>query len=209
MAFSSCRQEEASPIRNIKAGPNLLRAQAAGSPASCTSYTYLNGEDKKVLGNVYTQQVLVSFSYGLSAEKEAEALASYSFVKGIAGQQARTGPLQSLELVEGLSCKEVEQAIKILSEDPAIAYAAPYFLKGDGIMGISDEAIITLEDGSAAAIEQLAAAFDAEVVEELSENTYLLKVDKSSKGNALDLANFMAGQEGIAHAEPNLVMAAN
>ncbi|GAB3831425.1 hypothetical protein GCM10028895_48760 [Pontibacter rugosus] len=204
-AFSSCRQDEASPIRNVKAGPTLLRATVGGG--SCTSYTYYLENEQKSLGNVYTKQVLVNFAEGLSAEAEADVLAKYDFIKGATGQlHSNSAVLHNIELVDGLGCAEVEEAIYTLSEEPGIAYVAPYFLNADGLLGISNEAIITVDEGADTALEELAAAYKAEVLMSLSGQTYLVRVDKNSQGNALELANFLKDKEGIAHAEPDFVV---
>lgn len=204
-AFSSCRQDEASPIRNVKAGPKLLRVQAGFGP--CVSYTYFLDNQKKNLGSVFTKQVLVSFSNGLSAEAEADVLAKYEFVKGKNGQlSSNSAMLHNVELTDGLSCKEVERAMRILAEEPAITYVAPYFLNEKGLLGISNETIVTMQDGQDAALQQLATTYRAEVLMQLSGQTYLVRVDKDSKGNALEFANFLKGKQGIAHAEPDFVV---
>ncbi|WP_139237225.1 S8 family serine peptidase [Pontibacter akesuensis] len=205
LAFSSCRQEEASPIRNVKAGPTLLRVQAGDGP--CVSYTYFLDNQKKSLGSVFTKQVLVSFSDGLSTEAEADILAKYEFVKGKNGQlSSNSAILHNVELTDGLNCKEVERAMRLLAGEAAITYVAPYFLNEDGLLGISNEAIVTVQDGQDAALQQLATTYRAEVLMQLSGKTYLVRVDKDSKGNALELANFLKNKPGIAHAEPDFVV---
>ncbi|MDX5437190.1 MAG: hypothetical protein LPK03_08345 [Pontibacter sp.] len=204
-ALSSCRQDEASPIRNIKAGPTLLRAQAGSG--SCTSYTYFYENEEKSLGNIFTKQLLVGFVGGLTAEQETEIVNSYGFVQGKSGQlSTNSALLHNIELADGLNCKQVELAMELLMKDPNIAYVAPYFLNGDGLLGISNEAIVTIAEGRADVLETLAAKYNAEVLMPLSGQTYLLRVDKNSDGNALELANYLKGQEGVVHAEPDFII---
>ncbi|AKD03826.1 hypothetical protein POKO110462_03570 [Pontibacter korlensis] len=205
LGLSSCRQDGATPIQNVKAGPTLLRAHAGGG--SCENYTYFYDNEQKTLGNVFTKQVLVAFASGLSAEQEANIVQAFGFVKGKNGQvSSNSALLHNIELVDGLNCKQVEMAMKALADDPAITYVAPYFMNGDGLLGISNEAIVTVKEGQEDALAALTADYKAEVLMPLSGQTYLVRVDKSSSGNALDLANFLKGKEGISHAEPDFLV---
>jgi hypothetical protein len=207
LAGSSCRQEGAAPIRNIKAGPNLLRAQAGGA---CTTYTYVDNQGQRALGNVYTKQILVSFVNGLSAEDEKNTLARYGFVEKAAGQVASNSAiLQNVTLTDGLNCSQVEEALQVLAKDPNIAYAAPYFLDGSRLRGISKEVIVTVEGEGMAELKQLAKQYNAEVLPSQVENEYIIRVDKHSKGNALELANLLQGNIGISRAEPDFVVTLN
>ncbi|WP_299758242.1 hypothetical protein [uncultured Pontibacter sp.] len=207
LVLSSCRNDGATPIRNIKAGPTLLRAQAGNG--SCINHTYFYNNEQKNLGSVFTKQILVSFAAGLSAAEEAEAVAAYGFVKGENGQiSSNSALLHNIELVDGLNCKQVEKAMELLAQDPAITYVAPYFMNGDGLLGISNEAIVTVQEGSSDVLASLAADYQAEVLMPLSGQTYLLRVDKNSSGNALELANYLKSKDGIAHAEPDFIVSA-
>ncbi|TPE44408.1 hypothetical protein [Pontibacter mangrovi] len=203
-ALSSCRQDGAAPIRNIKAGPSLLRAQAGGA---CQNCTYRFGTEQKNLGNVYTKQLVVAFAEGLSAADEDAVMAQYKFISGKNGQlSSNSAILHNIALVDGLNCKQVELAMELLAEDPGIAYVAPYFLNESGLLGISNEAIVTIEEGAAEALGALAEGYGAEVLMPLSGQTYLVRVDKSSAGNALELANYLNGEKGIVHAEPDFLV---
>lgn len=207
LVFTSCRQDGPAPIRNIKAGPNLLKAQA-GSPF--TSYAYFADQQQKTLGNVYTKEVLVSFVSGLSAEQEQQTLAQYGFVENKTEQVATDAALlHSIELVDGLNCHQVEQALQELARDPNISYASPYFRDGDNLVGVSNQVIVTLEKGETAAFQQLVEQYNAEVMKSLGEDVYLVKVDDKSKGNALAFANYLHGQKGIEQAEPDFVVSQN
>ncbi|WP_276497388.1 hypothetical protein [Pontibacter litorisediminis] len=156
---------------------------------------------------MFTKQVLVAFASGLSAEEEAEVVAAYGFVQGKKGQiSSNSALLHNIELVDGLNCKQVEVAMELLAKDPAVTYVAPYFMNGDGLLGISNEAIVTINEGMEEALAALAADYNAEVLMPLSGHTYLVRVDKNSKGNALELANHLKGKAGIAQAEPDFIV---
>lgn len=203
--FSSCRQENGSPVRNVRFDPNLLNQMKDGS--SCASHSYFY-EDKEVnLGAVFTKQVLVAFAAGSTYEEQKTAMEKYGFVKGV-GYPATfsSGTLFNLSLIDGLSCSQTEQALKVLSKDRLVTYAAPYFVQQSNLLGVSNETIVTVQEGKKATLDDLLQAYGASVVTSLGENIYVVEVDKSSKGNALELANYLKLQEGIAHAEPNFVV---
>ncbi|WP_162055692.1 S8 family serine peptidase [Pontibacter pamirensis] len=204
LTFTSCRQDGPAPIRNIKAGPNLLKAQA-GQPF--TNYTYFTGQNQKALGNVYTKDVLVSFVGGLTADQEQFTLTQYGFVKNKTEQVATdVALLHRVELVDGLNSNQVEQALQELASDPNISYAAPYFRDGNSLIGVSNQVIVTLDNGDTEVLQQLAKDYNAEVLKSIGEGIYLLKVDNASKGNALAFANYLHGQKGIAQAEPDFIV---
>ena len=204
LVFTSCRQDGPAPIRNVKAGPKLLRAQAGGS---FTNHTYMAGHNERVLGNVYTRQILVSFANGLSAAEEQAALAQYSFVAGETAQAAlSTGILHRVALRDGLNPNQVEQALQELALDPNINYAAPCFLDGERLVGVSNQVTVTLEKGQLAELQNLAKQYQAEVLHSPVEGRYIMKVNKSSKGNALAFANFLQGKKGIAEANIDFVV---
>ncbi|RDV13614.1 hypothetical protein DXT99_18945 [Pontibacter diazotrophicus] len=203
-AFTSCRQDGPAPIRNIKAGPNLLKAQAG---QSSTNYTYFTGQNQKALGNVYTKDVLVSFVGGLTADQEQRILTQYVFVKKTTEQVATDAALlHRVALVDGLNSNQVEQALQELAKDPNISYASPYFRDGNSLLGVSNQVIVTLENGETEVLQQLAKEYNAEVLKSIGEGTYVVKVDNASKGNALAFANYLHGQKGIAQAEPDFII---
>lgn len=204
LIFTSCRQEGPAPIRNIKAGPNLLKAQAATTPF--TNYTFVADQRERSLGNVHTKEVLLSFVGGLSAEQEQQTLAQYGFVKEKTEQVAtNTTLLHRVALIDGLNPNQVEVALQELAQDPNINYAAPFFRDGNSLLGVSNQVVVTLEEGETTALQNLVEQYNAEVLKPLDENVYLLKVDDTSKGNALAFANYLQGQEGIAQAAPDFI----
>ncbi|GAB3532574.1 hypothetical protein GCM10027443_16540 [Pontibacter brevis] len=184
-----------------------MKAQAS---QSFTNYTYFTDQQQKTLGNVYTKEVLVSFVEGLSVEQEQQTLEQYGFVESRTEQVATDATLlHSVALVDGLNCNQVEQALQELAKDPNISYAAPYFRDGNSLVGVSNQVVVTLEKGETGALQRLAKEYNAEVLKSVDEDTYLLKVDDTSKGNALAFANYLHGQKGIAQAEPDFVVSPN
>lgn len=203
---TSCRQDGPAPIRNVKAGPKLLKAQAN---APFQIYTLNLGDQEKFLGNVFTQKVMVSFENGLTAEEEQHVLAQYNF---LSQQQevlaTSTGLLHGIKLAEGLNANQVEQALQELALNPKIDYVAPYFQDGNALFGMSDQVEVKLLPGHAEGLKQLAKDYKAQLLDTNEQDVYLLKVDKHSKGNALALANYLNEQEGVDQAMPDFIKSA-
>lgn len=205
LALASCRQEDGSPIRNVRFDPNLLNQAMDGSP--CTSFSYFYQDEETTLGTVYTKQVLVSFTTGSSFDEQKKAVEKYGFVRNLGNQTStNSAVLYTLELENGLNCKQTEQLMKVLQNDPMVTYAAPYFLKGKDLLGISNEVIVSVRNGEVATLNKLLKDYNASLVTRLSDDVYVVKVDKNSNGNALDLANYLKGREAISHAEPDFVV---
>lgn len=205
LALASCRQEDGSPIRHVRFDPNLLNQAMDGSP--CTSYSYFYQDVETSLGSMYTKQVLVAFADGSSYDEQRTIIERYGFVRNMGNQTStNSAKLYTLDLRSGLNCKQAEQALRILQSDPMIAYAAPYFLKGSNLLGISNETLVTLKHGQRAALDDLLANYNANIVTSLGDDVYVVKVDKNSNGNALELANYLKGQAAVAHAEPDFIV---
>ncbi|MBD1397185.1 hypothetical protein H9Q13_08420 [Pontibacter sp. JH31] len=193
--------------------PGLLNPAHAGGGAPCAFYNYYYDGQSKALGNVHSRMALVAFDDSYTYEQAVFAAGKHGFIESV-GQEVRTNSarLYPVQLVDGLSCKQVEQAIRVLEQDPGIAYAAPYFLMDSGagvqLLGISNEFIVTVKDHKQAGkvLERLANATRTAIVTSLSDETYILRADKNSKGNALEMANFFHEQPLIKHAEPDFVV---
>lgn len=207
--FSSCRYDNATPIRNVRFDPGLLNPVKAG--ASCVNHSYYYNDEQKALGTVYTRMILVSFADGLGIEQVAEVAQRHSFVQGL-GQAVRSNSaeLYPVQLMDGLSCLQTEAAISEIVKDPAVTYAAPFFeMNNSELLGISNEFIVTVESGRQSAealLKRLATATGTELITALGENTYVLRADKNSRGNALEMANFFHKQRLIKQAEPDFIM---
>ena len=205
LAFASCRQEDGSPIRNVRFDPNLLNQAMDGS--ACATYSYAYQNERANLGSVYTKQVVVAFAEGSTLAEQKRTAEKYGFINSL-GHQTRTNSatLYTVELVDGLNCKQTEQALRVLRNDRMISYAAPFFAKDNNLLGVSNEAIVTVRDGGRAALDQLLQGYNASIVASLRDGVYVVKVDKNSDGNALELANYLKSKEEIAHAEPDFLV---
>ncbi len=212
--FSSCRNDNVSPIRNVRFDPGLLNPLQAGGGMPCIAHTYYYNDAEKSLGTVYNGMILLSFSQELSHEEATTAAGQYAFIQEL-GQPIHTNSarLYPAKLAAGLSCQQVEGAISEVSKDPAVAYAAPYFESAGGqLLGVSNEFIVSVESGRQPAeqvIRRLTAATRTELVTELNADTFVLRADKNSRGNALEMANFFHKQPLIKHAEPDFVVSVN
>ncbi len=208
--FSSCRNDNVAPIRNVRFDPGLLNPLQAAGGGSCASYTYYYGNEAKSLGTIYSRMVLLSFDERMTDATAAEAMASYGFVEGL-GQAVRTNSakLYPVTLAAGLNCQQAERAMAELAKNPAVSYASPFFEANGQLLGISNEFIVQLEQGRQpgnALLQRLANATRTEIVMALSDDTYVLRADKNSRGNALQMANFFHEQPFVKHAEPDFVV---
>jgi hypothetical protein len=206
-ATAGCRQDNISPIRNVRFDPKLLNPlKAAGA---CNSYGYYTGAKLRNLGTIQTRQLVVSFDDKLTNAQREQVITKYGFVTGIESQRAgQSGMIYTLGLMQGLNCAQTEQAILELKKDNAIKYVGPYFnLDGVQDVGLSNEVMVKADATGEVSLKQFAANYKAKLIGPLGADTYLLQVDKASKGNALDAANALKGQKGILHATPDFILA--
>lgn len=208
--FSSCRNDNVAPIRNVRFDPGLLNPLQAAGGGSCVSYTYYYGNEVKSLGMVYSRMVLLSFDDNVAHTDAAATLERYGFVEEL-GQAVRTNSamLYPVTLTAGLNCQQAERAMAELAKHPAVRYASPFFEANGQLMGISNEFIVQVERGRQPAdelLQRLANATRTEIVMALSDDTYVLRADKNSRGNALQMANFFHEQPFVKQAEPDFVM---
>ena len=86
--------------------------------------------------------------------------------------------------------------------------AGPSFrVEGNQAIGLGNEVVVKTENGGEAMLRELAAKYNTKMVGPLGERTYLLQIDKNSKGNALEISNALKGNKGIAHAIPEFILA--
>ena len=206
-ALAGCHQDNVSPIRNVRFDPKLLNPMKIAG--GCNSYSYFAGTKLKDLGSIHTDQLVVAFDHNLTQSQREEVLKKYGFVTGILSQRAsQSGMIFTLGLTNGLNCAQTEQAIIELKKDRAVTYAGPSFrVEGNQSIGLSNEVVVKTEHGGEAALRELAAKYNTKMVGPLGEGTYLLQIDKNSKGNALEISNALKGNKGIAHATPEFILA--
>ncbi|MDO6391606.1 hypothetical protein Q4E40_15825 [Pontibacter sp. BT731] len=191
--------------------PGLLNPVQAAGGVPCTAHTYYYNGAEKSLGTVYSGMVLLSFSGELNNEQAIAAAGRHGFIEAL-GQPVQTNSarLYPAKLAPGLSCRQVEVALSELVQDPAVDYAAPYFEAAGGqLLGVSNEFIVVVEAGklpAAQVLKRLSGATGTEVVSALSEDTFVLRANKNSQGNALEMANFFYKHPLIKHAEPDFVV---
>lgn len=211
--FSSCRNDNATPIRNVRFDPGLLNPLQVAGGAPCGAYSYYDDGQLKALGSIYSKMILVSFRDGFTYEQAVASAAGYGFVEEL-GQAVQTNSarLYPVKLLEGLNCKQAEQAIRELQQDANIAYAAPYFQTDDAgavqLLGISNEFLVTVNEQQQAevVVKRLANATKTVIVTSLNDHTFVLRADKNSRGNALEMANFFQEQPAVKHAAPDFVV---
>jgi hypothetical protein len=206
-ALAGCHQDNVSPIRNVRFDPKLLNPlKIAGG---CPTYSYFSGAKLTDLGTIHTDQLVVTFDNNLTLNQREEVIKKYGFVTGILSQRAsQGGMIFTLGLANGLNCAQTQQAIIELKKDNGVTYAGPSFrMAGDQAVGLSNEVVVKTAAGGEAVLRELAAKYKTKMVGPLGEGTYLLQIDKNSKGNALDISNALKGNKAIAHATPDFILA--
>lgn len=206
--ISSCRQDVASPIRNVRFDPQLINRLQTAENNSCTNYAYLQGKESKALGIVSTEEITVAFEGNVTFEDQKNLINSYGFFKGLGQPKSANGLVSyALHVADGLNCKQVELLVTELNKERGVLFAAPSFLTGDEgkakIRSLTNEVLVTLDKGaSLAELQQTAVAANAVVLKKAAADTYILRVGKNSEQNALELANALQHVSGIASAEP-------
>ncbi|MBX0332187.1 hypothetical protein K3G39_02950 [Pontibacter sp. HSC-14F20] len=192
--------------------PGLLNPLQAAGDIPCTAHTYYYNGAEKSLGTVYNGMILLSFSDEVNDEQKAiTAAGRHGFIEAL-GQpiQSNSARLYPAKLAPGLNCQQVEVALSEILKNPAVAYAAPYFETAGGqLLGVSNEFIVVVEGGrqpAAQVLKGLSEATKTEIVSALSDNTFVMRANKNSRGNALEMANFFYKQPRIKHAEPDFVV---
>lgn len=206
-AFAGCRQDNVTPIRNVRFDPKLLNPMKVAT--NCTNYSYQAGSRLRNLGTMHTGKAVVAFPGNLTATARDQVLAKYGFVEGILSQSAgQAGTIYTIKLVSGLNCAQAEEALQVLSKDEAILYAGPSFIVDNNqTVGLSNEVMVKADAKNKAALQQLTDNYKARLIGPLGADTYLVQLDKHSKGNALQFLNELSTEKGITHAAPDFVLA--
>ncbi|NEM97292.1 hypothetical protein [Pontibacter burrus] len=206
-AGTGCRQENVSPIRNVRFDPKLLNPLKIAN--NCTNYSYKAGRSLRHLGTVHTGQVVVAFRDGMTDAQRTEALSKHGFVTGILSQRAsQSGMMYTLGLVSGLNCAQAEQAVRELTKDKAIVYAGPMFLvEGGQAVGLSNEVLVRADATGIAVLQQKVKDFNGKISGPLGADTYMVQLNKQAKGNALDFVNVLNQEAGILNASPDFMLA--
>src|SRR5687768_2422553 len=84
--LASCRQDNVSPIRNVRFDPKLLNPMKISDP--CKNYSYSAGTKLKNLGTINTNQVIVAFDEKLTQSQREQVISKYGFITGILNQRA-------------------------------------------------------------------------------------------------------------------------
>jgi hypothetical protein len=206
--MAGCKYDSAAPIRNIRFDPKLFgRMQAEGSTTCANHYFY--DQDKRInLGVISSKYVLVAFNSSLNSDDRQQVLNRFGFVVGIAGQtSSRSASLYTVKLVNGLNCQQAGQALKEIAKDAAVVYVSPYFMTYENgkeyLKGVSNELQVKTSDSEM--LKKVTESYNTAAVTVLDNETYLLALDKSSAGNALETANQLKNQPGIEMATPKFV----
>ncbi|WP_026462641.1 hypothetical protein [Adhaeribacter aquaticus] len=198
-----CQKEYIEPKSLTEQTVIDLPSRAENTP--CKSYFYYYNQDKVQLGNVSTKRVIIGFQDGFTTEQKNQFISNHSFLQNIESEN-HTGSADAtvILLKEGITCSQVQAGLDLLKQSKAVRYATPFFSNDGSDRGITNQFIVNLKSTSTLAdLENMAKRTNTKIVDQLSNLTYILSADKTSQGNALEMANFFHENNKIDSSEPD------
>ncbi|MDZ7362581.1 MAG: S8 family serine peptidase [candidate division KSB1 bacterium] len=115
--------------------------------------------------------------------------------------------LQFLKLRDGLVENDIAQALAKLNANNDVVMAAPVFVTESGAKQMmTDEFVVRVRSNvTPVAFENAYRAMGAEIIRDLGNNTYLMRVGKAAGHNGLSAANHLFNNGLVEWAEPNSV----
>lgn len=175
-----------------------------------TSHYFYYQDQRVQLGPILTDMLNLGFVPGTTREEKEKIMAEYDFLGKILSEGNSGSADVTVVATQGdLSPGTLELKFSLLEQNPKIQYAAPFFgpVNGSpGRVGITNQFIITLEDKvGEALLDKLMKRTLTQKVDALGPQTFVLSADKSSAGNALDMANYFHESPGIKIGEPDFL----
>lgn len=171
---------------------------------------YNYGPEGKNYYKLSTEKILVKFNKNLSFDQKQELLSSFEELDPISEDNLLPAPDVTLVQVQGLSGEELEDLLLKIEQVPDVIYANPFLIYEDGTyQGIQDRVIVQLKSESDfVKITELAKEFNVNVLERdlYDSKTFILKTNKNSKGNALEVANSLHESGEFQYAEPDFLL---
>lgn len=171
---------------------------------------YNYGPEGKNYYKLSTEKILVKFNKDLSFDQKQELLSSFEELDPISEDNLLPAPDVTLVQVQGLSGEELEDLLVKIEQVPDVIYANPFLIYEDGTyQGIQDRVIVQLKsENDFDKLNELAKEFNVNVLERdiYDSKTYILKTNKNSKGNALEVANSLHESGEFQYAEPDFLL---
>lgn len=168
-------------------------------------------QDQKIYLYITKQKITIGFIDTLTFQEMKNTLDNYIFIKPLEeGQAIENKKLALPNLKDNLTCDQIDQGIKELTDNSNISYANSFLLpkNNNTLMGITGEFIVNIKDTSQITeLQSLAIQTNTTIIKqnEFIPEVYILNADKNSSGNALKMANYFYETGKFEYAEPNFL----
>jgi subtilisin family serine protease len=181
-------------------------SHAQNKPSEYYSHT----PDGTAKYTISTDKVLIAFREGITLEKQTALIKGAAIFKPLKAEMNLPSPRVTIaEILPGKTEKEILRALAQLRISDDVIYANSFLVYSDGtLQGIQDRFAVKLKSASDySKLESLVRNNGAEIVEpnRYDPLVYFIKVNKNSKGNALELANQFAESKQFTYAEPDFL----
>jgi hypothetical protein len=178
----------------------------------CPEFYYYYGKEKMPL-TLAPNLLGVGFKGKLSVPQKMALLKDFPTFEGFLNDNDSTAAFTIIELQKTTNCPLALEMIDKLQAKEEIAFANPVFLapgsvgSGHKWAAVNASFIVTLKNpAQVTGFQKLLTLTNTRQSDDLGNGTYLVEATKTSKGNALEMANYFHEQPEIAHAEPDFFL---
>lgn len=205
--FSACQ------IGGMEPSVTTLVLPYEARTASCTSYSYIAKDGTETsFGPARGGEILVGFKPDVTLEAQQRLLDQFPFFDRLDGEvMMDSGEITKVLLLPEATCFEAEKTLKALRKLEEVNFATPVFNPTPSQVGtyewvgLSNEFLVSLEEGNLEELNQLVAQTNTSIVFSLTDEIHVLSADKNSTGDALELSNSFNQLPFVTSAEPNYI----
>jgi len=173
---------------------------------------YSYSPDGKIEYNVSKKKILVKFTEDLSFAEQSSVVNEFPLLKALNKEMLLPSPkVAVLEFIdETISEEKISKILFELNQKTNVVFANPFLVFKDGtLQGVTDQFAVKLKNESdLPLLSEEVKKSNAKISKQYSYDNlvYFITVDKSSAGNALDLANKFAESNKFAFSEPDFLL---
>jgi subtilisin family serine protease len=173
---------------------------------------YSYSPDGKIEYSISKKKILVKFNEGLSFAEQSTIVNEFPLLKTLNRDMLLPSPkVAVLEFIDdAISEEKISKILVQLNQNSSVLYANPFLVFKDGtLQGITDQFAVKLKNESdLPLLLDEAKKSSVKISKQYSYDNllYFITVDKSSAGNALDLANKFAESNKFAFSEPDFLL---
>lgn len=174
------------------------------------NFYYYQGETIPL--KIVTDKILVKFEKEISLESKRNVISISSKVKPILEKHTHRNNIVIPVLAENTNENELRQIITELNKNKEIEYANPYYAYFDSIViGLTNQFIVKLKVTTTyTELEELVNSTKTTIgrQDKYDKNIYIISTNKSSTGNALEIANYFYETRKFEFSEPSFLKTA-